>query len=83
LLLVTLLALSIRCRFGKSRALRTSNAKTSQGGMSIAMVGAEFMQADQGGSPPNLVFDPRIGEANPSPFGTLFPHSNSHGRTER
>jgi hypothetical protein len=35
--------------------------------------GAEFMQADQGGSRPSLVFGPRIEAANPSPFGTLFP----------
>lgn len=30
----------------------------------------------------NSGFDRRIEEANPSPFGTLFPQSNSNGRTE-
>ena len=48
-------------------------AKTPQGGMSIATDQSEFMQADQGGSLTKSCFDLRIGEANPSPFGTLFP----------
>jgi hypothetical protein len=64
---------SIRSQSGKVRDLTIAIAKRSQGGMSIATAQSEFMQADQGGSPPRPVFNPRIEEANPSPFGTLFP----------
>jgi hypothetical protein len=53
--LAMLMVARIRRLLKEIAASAIPNAKTSQGGMSIATVGAEFMQADQGGSPPNLV----------------------------
>jgi hypothetical protein len=62
----------IQRQFGKS-AVNSAFAKVSQGGMSIALLRSEFMQADLGGSPFNLVSIRGSEKANPSPFGTLFP----------
>src|SRR5262249_25828661 len=38
----------------------------------ICSLWAEFTKADQRGSQPKSQFSPPTGEANPSPFGTLF-----------
>jgi hypothetical protein len=41
-------------------------------GMSFALYQSEFTEADHKGQPATIVINPPIGEANPSPFGTLF-----------